>query len=127
MALPTESRNELPLRIHGRYTRTEILAAFDQGKGASVPEWREGVKWIKNERADLLAFTLNKTAGHFSPTTRYRDYAISKDLMDCKERMGVSRKEMRKRLRISREVDMKALAGVVKICKRSWSNKGKAG
>ena len=26
--------------------------------------------------ADLLAFTLDKTSGQFSPTTRYRDYAI---------------------------------------------------
>jgi hypothetical protein len=25
---------------------------------------------------DLLAFTLDKTSGDFSPRTRYRDYAI---------------------------------------------------
>lgn len=31
--------------------------------------------------ADVLAFTLDKTSGQFSPTTRYRDYAISRDLI----------------------------------------------
>jgi hypothetical protein len=30
---------------------------------------------------DLLAFTLDKSSGDFSPTTRYRDYAISRDLI----------------------------------------------
>ena len=32
-------------------------------------------------KADLLAFTLDKTSGQFSPTTRYRDYAISRELI----------------------------------------------
>ena len=29
----------------------------------------------------MFAFTLDKTGGKFSPTTRYRDYAISRDLL----------------------------------------------
>ena len=39
--------------------------------------WQTGVYWASESRADLLAFTLDKTTGQFSPTTRYRDYAIS--------------------------------------------------
>ena len=31
--------------------------------------------------AELFAFTLDKTSGAFSPTTRYRDYAISRSLI----------------------------------------------
>ena len=31
--------------------------------------------------ADLFAFTLDKTSGQFSPTTRYKDYAISRELI----------------------------------------------
>lgn len=31
--------------------------------------------------ADLFAFTLDKTSGAFSPTTRYRDYAVSRELI----------------------------------------------
>ncbi len=45
------------------------------------PEWREGVKWIEQARTDLLAFTLDKTSGNFSPTTSYRDRAISRELI----------------------------------------------
>lgn len=30
---------------------------------------------------DIFAFTLDKTTGQFSPTTRYRDYAISRELI----------------------------------------------
>src|SRR4029079_2218581 len=37
--------------------------------------------WAKDARADLLAFTLDKTSGQFSPTTRYRDHAISRELI----------------------------------------------
>ncbi len=72
---------DVPLTIHGCYTRIEILAAFNEGSGAKTPSWREGVKWAKSAKSDLLAFTLNKTSGNFSPTTRYRDYAISPDLI----------------------------------------------
>ena len=67
----------VPLRLHARYTRTEILAAFGVGDRAKPPEWREGVRWDPTSRTDLFAFTLDKSEGKFSPTTRYRDYAIS--------------------------------------------------
>lgn len=69
-----------PLQIHARYTREEILAAMGQGGLAKVPTWREGVRWAADERADLFLVTLNKSAGSFSPTTQYRDYAISPTL-----------------------------------------------
>lgn len=61
----------------GQYTRAEILAAFSGGLGVKLPSWREGVRYLPDARCDLLAFTLDKTNGNFSPTTRYRDYAIS--------------------------------------------------
>jgi hypothetical protein len=48
---------------------------------AGVPEWREGVRQAKLEQAELFAFTLDKSAGTFSPTTRYSDYAISPTLI----------------------------------------------
>ena len=31
--------------------------------------------------SDLFAFTLDKSVGGFSPTTRYRDYAINPELI----------------------------------------------
>ncbi len=72
---------DVPLQIHARYTRVEILAALGIGSAGKVAPWQTGVYWAKDARADLLAFTLDKTAGNFSPTTRYRDYAISRELI----------------------------------------------
>jgi hypothetical protein len=75
------SHPDVPLHIHARYSRIEILAAFGIVNGARVPPWQTGVYWVPESTADLLAFTLDKTTGQFSPTTRYTDYAISRDLI----------------------------------------------
>ncbi|WP_437665388.1 DUF3427 domain-containing protein [Sorangium sp. So ce1182] len=83
---------DVPLEVHARYSRIEILAAFGVGVGvgggggrggggAKVAPWQTGVYWAKDARSDLLAFTLDKTSGQFSPTTRYRDHAISRQLI----------------------------------------------
>ena len=72
---------DVPLQVHARYSRIEILAAFGVGNGAKVAAWQTGVYRDEEANADLLAFTLDKTKGQFSPTTRYRDYAISRDLV----------------------------------------------
>jgi superfamily II DNA or RNA helicase/HKD family nuclease len=78
---PLANHPEVPLVVHARYTRIEIMAAFGIGDGAKVAPWQTGAYWAKEAKADLLAFTLDKTSGQFSPTTRYRDYAISRDLI----------------------------------------------
>ena len=72
VALPLSTHTEVPLEVHARYTRLEILAAFDVGEGAKVAPWQTNVYWVPDARADLFAFTLDKTTGQFSPTTRYR-------------------------------------------------------
>lgn len=71
----------VPLTIHARYTRLEILAAFGVGDGVRLPPWQSGVYWATDERADLLTITFDKSADSFSPNTRYRDYAISRELI----------------------------------------------
>ena len=78
---PLTTHPDSPLRLHARYTRREILAAFATGQALRLPEWREGVRWLPGEQVDLLAFTLDKSSERFSPTTRYRDYAISRRLI----------------------------------------------
>jgi hypothetical protein len=70
-----------PLRVHARYARVEILAALGIGDGSKIAPWQTGVYWAKEANADLFAFTLDKTSGKFSPTTRYRDYAINRQLI----------------------------------------------
>ncbi|WP_081282487.1 DUF3427 domain-containing protein, partial [Mycobacterium asiaticum] len=72
---------DVPLQVHARYSRIEILSAFGIGDRAKAAPWREGVYEAKDGNADLLAFTLDKSSGSFSPTTRYRDYAISPSLI----------------------------------------------
>jgi hypothetical protein len=76
--------------VHGRYTRQEILAAVAADGLAKISHWREGVRYVKRAHCDLLAFTLDKTGGNFSPTTRYRDYAISPTLIHWESQSGTS-------------------------------------
>lgn len=80
----------VPLAIHARYTRTEILAAFNVGRGAKPPTWQSGVWWDENSESDVFAFTLDKSGGSFSPTTRYRDYAISPELIHWESQSSTS-------------------------------------
>ncbi len=85
---PLSDATDIPLRMHARYTRLEILSAFGHGEGARASSWREGVKWLPRNRADLFAFTLDKSKGNFSPNTRYRDYAISRELIHWESQSG---------------------------------------
>ena len=78
---PLEEYSSVPLRVHARYTRLEILSAFGSTDRATQIAWQTGVMFLKDPQVDLLAFTLDKSAGSFSPTTRYRDYAISETLI----------------------------------------------
>lgn len=91
---------DVPLLVHARYSRDEILAAFgvDSDRGARVPPWQTGTRYAADARADLHVFTLDKTTGGFSPTTRYRDYAISRELIHW-ESQGVTRADSRTGLR----------------------------
>jgi superfamily II DNA or RNA helicase/HKD family nuclease len=82
--------SNVPLAVHARYTRTEILAAFDAGSGVRPITWQSGVWWDENSSSDLFAFTLDKSAGSFSPTTRYRDYAINPELIHWESQSATS-------------------------------------
>jgi hypothetical protein len=90
--IPLATHPDVPLEVHARYSRLEILAAFGLRDGAKMPPWQTGVYWAKAAKADLLAFTLDKTSGGFSPTTRYRDYALSRELIHW-ESQGTTRSD----------------------------------
>lgn len=83
---------DVPLQVHARYSRIEILAALGVGANAKVAAWQTGVYEAKREKAELFAFTLDKSTGAFSPTTRYRDYAVSRTLIHW-ESQSVTRAE----------------------------------
>ena len=78
----TEGRLQgLALRVHARYQREEILAALGHASLARVPAtFREGVLRSTEWNCDAFLITLKKADTDFSPTTMYRDYAISPDL-----------------------------------------------
>jgi superfamily II DNA or RNA helicase len=78
---PLESHPDAPLQVHARYSRIEILAGMGLGAGAKIAAWQSGVYRAEAANAELFAFTLDKSSGAFSPTTRYRDYAISRSLI----------------------------------------------
>jgi superfamily II DNA or RNA helicase/HKD family nuclease len=70
----------VPLAIHARYTRPEALAALGDGSFDRPPTSREGVRWLRDIQTDALFVTLRKSDRYYSPSTRYRDYAISAEL-----------------------------------------------
>jgi superfamily II DNA or RNA helicase len=92
---------DVPLQVHARYTRLEILAAFRPQPKAKVPAWQTGCYWVPEAEADLFAFTLDKTSGQFSPTTRYKDYAISPTLIHW-ESQSVTRADSETGMRYQR-------------------------
>jgi len=59
VTLPLSVLPLVPLRVHARYTRLEILAASDVGEGFKVGAWQSGVYYAGKLPADLLAFTLD--------------------------------------------------------------------
>lgn len=69
-----------PLALHRRYDRREIVAAVGfvrPGEKGKIPQG--GILKLEGQR-ELLFVTLDKSGASFSPTTRYKDYAISPSL-----------------------------------------------
>jgi hypothetical protein len=72
---------EWPLCLHHHYSRREIVAAVGfVGQGEKKKSLQGGILTLKDRPCELLFVTLDKTGAGFSPTTRYRDYAISSQL-----------------------------------------------
>lgn len=69
-----------PLKLHGRYTRDQILAAFGFSTFKTKSSNREGVAERSEINTELLFIDLNKSDEHYSPTTMYEDYAVNETL-----------------------------------------------
>jgi superfamily II DNA or RNA helicase len=71
----------IPLRVHARYQREEVLAALDYASLERRPNsFREGVLYAAEANVDAFFVTLKKSEADYSPTTMYRDYPISPTL-----------------------------------------------
>jgi hypothetical protein len=77
LALDPSLQPEIPLMVHEHYTRNEVLAALGRDAPGRPPSSREGVLWVEEYQTDVFFVTLEKTLGGFSPSTMYREYAIS--------------------------------------------------
>lgn len=68
---------EQPLKLHARYTRDQILAAFGLSSFESKFHSQSGVAMNKATNTELLFINLIKSDEDFSHTTMYDDYAIT--------------------------------------------------
>jgi hypothetical protein len=74
---PTAWLRPIPLETHARYTRDEIRAALGELDPTRPWKHREGVLYSEESALDGFFVTLRKDERFFSPSTSYRDYAIS--------------------------------------------------
>jgi len=80
---------EQPLKVHSRYTREQVLAAFGFSTFEKKSNIREGIAISKDKNTELLFITLNKSEKDFSPTTLYEDFAISEKLFHWQSQNSV--------------------------------------
>jgi hypothetical protein len=66
-----------PLRVHARHSLVEIMAAVGRITPGSFYQLREGQYRDERTNSDLFFVTLEKSEREYSPTTLYKDYAIS--------------------------------------------------
>lgn len=75
------SLGSIPLRVHARYQREEVLAALGYASLVRKPNsFREGVLYAADVNVDAFFVTLKKSEADYSPTTMYRDYPLSPTL-----------------------------------------------
>jgi len=75
-----EDLPDVPLRLHARYAREQILVAFGATSFERQPPAREGVFVIQENNIELMFVTLDKNEKQFSPSTMYHDYAINQHI-----------------------------------------------
>ena len=71
---PASVPDDVPLELHASYSAREALAAFGYEQAAN---FREGVLYLKDRRADLFFVTIDKEERHFALSRRYDDYAMN--------------------------------------------------
>ncbi len=70
----------MPLKVHSRYNRSEILVATGLHQFNKASSNREGVAANKSLNIESLFVTLKKSEKEYSPSTLYDDYAINESL-----------------------------------------------
>jgi hypothetical protein len=79
-AAPSVLPPEIPLTLHARYSRQEVIAALGFGDGIKPKVTQGGILWVPQAQSDVFFVDLHKAERDYSPTTMYRDYAINREL-----------------------------------------------
>jgi superfamily II DNA or RNA helicase len=79
-AAPSVLPSEVPLTLHARYSRAEVIAALGYARDVKPKVTQGGILWVPEARADVFFVDLRKAERDYSPTTMYRDYAINREL-----------------------------------------------
>jgi superfamily II DNA or RNA helicase/HKD family nuclease len=79
-AIPSGLGTDIPLTLHARYSRQEIVAALGSGQGVKPKVTQGGILWVQESKSDVFFIDLHKAERDYSPTTMYRDYAINREL-----------------------------------------------
>jgi len=87
---PLRMLDAVPLQEHAHYARDEVLAAFGISTLMTPHPLQAGVYWHEPSKTDLLFVTLQKTEREFSPSTRYKDYAINEQLFHWESQSATS-------------------------------------
>jgi hypothetical protein len=86
-----EGLQHVTLASHAHYRREELLAALDWASMERSARGNiTGVAWAKATQADALMINLRKNEQDFSPSTMYRDYAISPELFHWESQNATS-------------------------------------
>lgn len=80
LAVPSPLAAAIPLSVHARYSRQEVIAALGSGSGVKPKVTQGGILWVPQAESDVFFVDLRKAERDYSPTTMYRDYAISREL-----------------------------------------------
>ena len=87
---PLTTHPNSPLNVHARYTRVEIQAALGiSGDGARGSGLAARGPLGRRDPYGHLGLHPRQVLGGFSPTTRYRDYAISQNLIHWESQNAV--------------------------------------
>ncbi|MCW2778053.1 MAG: type restriction protein res subunit, partial [Frankiales bacterium] len=89
--VPVRLPGEVTLATHARYRREELLAALDWASlERSARGNITGVAWAEATQTDALMVNLRKSERAFSPTTMYRDYALTDRLFHWESQNATS-------------------------------------
>jgi superfamily II DNA or RNA helicase/HKD family nuclease len=78
------------LKLHASYGLREITAAFGKASLSTTGPAGTGVIHIETQRTYLHLITFKKEDRDFAPTTRYKDYPISPDILHWETQSGTT-------------------------------------